>query len=672
MTSASRLFSVLILLSASLSAAAESAPIGAFAGRYLDSSTRPSRMSPTRTYRSDLVKASPAEDLLYFTIGSTFVGQTLSTFPARLASEALIAGPNSEQHLAFEHSYVRDPFLDKQDVLGDFDWDDRGYKYLAYSDGLVILDEDFNEVNVLSSVSPQDVIVFRSGDSYYALIAIDSVTSAQLWNVTTPATPTFVRAMNAAVSLDKTNDGRAGILNADDHLRVYTFDALAAGTAAAHAFTPLSANIRDITTDGVHFYSLTTPGPEYGRIWRTALFEGIYTDSISASEYDLGGRMRLSYGAGYVIASSDTGASIYENEVDGLTLRGHDYLEAYYDPARYLTLQRAVPVIAGAQTLLIVAANGYGDVFSLDLVNLLTLTQSFSPTKIDSGTVSELTITITNPRTVPATFNLAHSYQAALANGPSTPATTCGGTLTATAGASSFTLSKAMLIENSSCTITIQITSSTPGRQQNMIPAGAISSNDNTNYGPSFATLEVLAPFGPPPSFDAFATSSTHVAMVWIGVSGASSYEIFRNDQPLAFTTDSMYMDTTAAANTAYLYKVRAIGASPSAFSNADLTTTGMFTDIALNAGMTPKAVHITQLRTAVDAVRQLASLAPGTYTDANPTIIKAAHITDLRTALDQARAALLQPALTYTNTITAGTTKMKAVDVTELRAGVR
>jgi hypothetical protein len=55
------------------------------------------------------------------------------------------------------------------------------------------------------------------------------------------------------------------------------------------------------------------------------------------------------------------------------------------------------------------------------------------------------------------------------------------------------------------------------------------------------------------------------------------------------------------------------------------------------------KAVHLTELRTAVLAVRALAGLPPVTCTDdAVPgTTVRAIHITELRTALDPALTAL-------------------------------
>ncbi len=87
-------------------------------------------------------------------------------------------------------------------------------------------------------------------------------------------------------------------------------------------------------------------------------------------------------------------------------------------------------------------------------------------------------------------------------------------------------------------------------------------------------------------------------------------------------------------------------------------------------------AVHVTELRTAVNAVLSLAGLPAATYTD--PTItagimINAIDISELRTNLDAARLALGLPTLSYTDgTLTAGSTPIKAVHFTELRNGVK
>lgn len=98
------------------------------------------------------------------------------------------------------------------------------------------------------------------------------------------------------------------------------------------------------------------------------------------------------------------------------------------------------------------------------------------------------------------------------------------------------------------------------------------------------------------------------------------------------------------------------------------------FTDDPLVAGATLiKAVHILELRTAVNRWRAAAALPNFSFTDpAVPgSLIKAIDIVELRTALDQARATLGLPSLSYTHTITPGVAIL-AIDVAEIRNGVR
>ena len=180
----------------------------------------------------------------------------------------------------------------------------------------------------------------------------------------------------------------------------------------------------------------------------------------------------------------------------------------------------------------------------------------------------------------------------------------------------------------------------------------------------------------------ATAVTPTSVSVSWTGTAGAT-YEVLRLAAGAVSTTlgtsiTGSFTDNTASANTAYLYKVRGIAPSITPYGAADLATTVIFTDPTLVAGTTAvKAVHFTQMRTAVNAVRALAGLSGGAYTD--PTlspgvsVVKAAHLTDLRSALDAARSVLLLPAVIYTRpSIVAGTTTIAAADINDLRGGVR
>lgn len=184
-----------------------------------------------------------------------------------------------------------------------------------------------------------------------------------------------------------------------------------------------------------------------------------------------------------------------------------------------------------------------------------------------------------------------------------------------------------------------------------------------------------------PAGVTATATSTSTATVSWSAVAGATGYEVWRSFNNGAYSLGGTSASTTLndaglAANTTYLYKVKATaGVASSPFSAIDPATTTVFTDASLS-GTSVKAVHFTELRTAVNAMRASAGLAAQVFTD--PTLsgaigVKAVHLTQLRTALDQARSTLGLSAIGYADpTITVNSTTVKAAHVTELRNGVK
>ena len=181
----------------------------------------------------------------------------------------------------------------------------------------------------------------------------------------------------------------------------------------------------------------------------------------------------------------------------------------------------------------------------------------------------------------------------------------------------------------------------------------------------------------------ATAASATSVSVTWLPIIGATSYEIGRKEAGGEFVsvgtpTSSPFVDNTAAANAAYLYIVLGVDSlgNPSQPSAPDLATTVIFTDDPLVVEITGvQAIHIDEVRTAINAVRLLAGLSAATFTDPLLTevLVKKTHVDELRPALDAARSPLALPALSYTDpTVVANSTTVKAAHVMELRDGVR
>jgi hypothetical protein len=190
------------------------------------------------------------------------------------------------------------------------------------------------------------------------------------------------------------------------------------------------------------------------------------------------------------------------------------------------------------------------------------------------------------------------------------------------------------------------------------------------------------AAFGPPPAFRASGAGTTTATLTWGAVQLADHYEIHRSTNNGTYTLRGTsptpnFSDSGLTPSTTYYYKVRTIKAdtTASSFSAIDLATTLVFTDDPLTTCATVKAVHITQLRTAVNLARASLSLAPFTFTDpglASGTLIKGVHITELRTALAPVLTAI-GVTTSYTDpTITPNAVIFKGAHIRELRDLVR
>ena len=186
----------------------------------------------------------------------------------------------------------------------------------------------------------------------------------------------------------------------------------------------------------------------------------------------------------------------------------------------------------------------------------------------------------------------------------------------------------------------------------------------------------------------ATASSTSAVNLTWSAFTGpVDHYEVERrttgsfatvifNVPPASPTVSAT--DSPLSPNTAYLYKVRAFDSAncPSGYGNVDLATTTIFSE-TVTFGVTVKAIHITELFTAVNAVRVSAGL--GTFSwptpPAPPTVggaIKKDHVQLLRSNLDPARSALGLTPQSYTNNPLNVGDIVNAAHIQELRNGVK
>jgi hypothetical protein len=205
-----------------------------------------------------------------------------------------------------------------------------------------------------------------------------------------------------------------------------------------------------------------------------------------------------------------------------------------------------------------------------------------------------------------------------------------------------------------------------------------------TNFDMASGTLPsafsyLSGPPSAPTGVVASAQTTTSVVVSWSAATTATSYEVFRQAPGIAFTSigtssGTSFADATVQANTSYLYRIRAVNAAgASADSAADIATTVIFSDDPLVRGTRVKAAHLSEARTAINAVRQLAGLAAMSFIDAASAgvVVKSRHVTDMRTALDAALGPLGRPVGNYTDASLSGSV-IKAVHFQEIRDRVR
>ncbi|HXH95057.1 MAG TPA: hypothetical protein VNN25_26015 [Thermoanaerobaculia bacterium] len=282
------------------------------------------------------------------------------------------------------------------------------------------------------------------------------------------------------------------------------------------------------------------------------------------------------------------------------------------------------------------------------------------PSSVGTGNANDATVTAYD-----ATYNVAAGYTGTIH-------------FTSTDGAATLPLNYTFTGGDAGVhTFTGGVTMRTNGSQ--IITATDVA--DATINGSKGVTVSVFP--STPAGLTATAATTTHVAVSWSAASGATQYELVRKSSSSGYTTlittsSTNYSDTSAVAGASYVYKVRAIDAAAhqSAFSTPDAATTIFFTDDPLIAATTPtKAVHVTELRQAVNAMRATAGLGAASFTDASlaGVAVKATHIQELRTALNQARTTLGISAITFTDpALTAGTSILRAAHIQELRGGVK
>jgi hypothetical protein len=214
------------------------------------------------------------------------------------------------------------------------------------------------------------------------------------------------------------------------------------------------------------------------------------------------------------------------------------------------------------------------------------------------------------------------------------------------------------------------------------LPSPGSPSKEYIYAGGRLLATEEPNPMAGPTNLIADTFSSARVDLTWTAAPGAHHYQVERAPNlGGTFTVlnsnvaTTSYTDNTVTSVNAYLYRVRSADAvgNLSAPGTIDVATAITFTDNPVTVGSTlVKAVHVTELRQAVNAVRAAANLSAATWTDSSLTNIqiKAVHIQELRTNLDQALSTLGLATSSYTDASLSGVA-VKKVHLDELRQRV-
>lgn len=172
------------------------------------------------------------------------------------------------------------------------------------------------------------------------------------------------------------------------------------------------------------------------------------------------------------------------------------------------------------------------------------INKSFTPISIPAGGTSRLSVTIFNPNSFPLTNaswsdNLVGVQSGLVIASSPGVSNSCNGTVSATAGGITLSLSGGTVpaqvgANPGSCTVSVNVTSTSTGNKINTIPAGELTSTGGgvnvTNTTPASATLNVAG--SPTPSVSKSLSPST----IWAGQISQLSIVITNNEAGRSLT----------------------------------------------------------------------------------------------------------------------------------------
>jgi len=357
-------------------------------------------------------------------------------------------------------------------------------------------------------------------------------------------------------------------------------------------------------------------------------------------------------------ASDNVGVLGVQLRLDGAPLGAED------TTTPYTVAWNTTSALNGVHTLTAVARDGAGN----------TATSAPVVVTVGNADVTPPTVAITSPTSSP-TFTTNTSSMA------------LGGTASDNVGVTQVTWMNSRG-GNGTATGTTSWTASGIGLQMgtNMLTVQARDAAGNTKVATLTATLTDTAPpaitITAPTSGATYTTSASSLTLAGtasdnVGVTQVTWMNSLGGNGTATGTTSwTAGVALQTGANVLTVQARDAAGNTATATLTVTLTDTFAFADDPLAAQSTMvKAVHILELRAAIDSVRVARGLTAFAWTDPTltpgSTTARAVHVTELRSALNQAYQAAGQALPTYTDA-PAGAAAIKATHLNEVRTAVR
>jgi len=423
-----------------------------FVGRWGDAEDAKDYQQNFRTARPKLARVVPGKNRLYTLLGSALAAYNIDTFISRLSVRPLILTPGSsapvggsrndgglfgppEVFLMWDAFFYAEngggwitPLEDGLERLFDFDWDDRGNIYLAYSVfgwGIVKDNGDtggglFRSLSqtVRTSLTPDRILSLKTSDGkYYAAVAdLNQTSLMQVSDVTDPTAPVALPDVTGRTFIQWAKDStssRVAITDPTGGLTIFTSDAF------VHAGAPIirfdtTYGFSMVTSDGTNFYT-------YGHSSTGAFFDIISPSGNTYVEKRIpcqtyGVAVNMHYGDGFLAVVGDEAVlgawniRLYKVGPGTLTEIPFDmpvpgsngtrmpFWPMYYaaPPAGYTApyynnFKDACPIKVGSKIYLVVGAYGLGDVWEVKAGDALTARMSAAAETINPNSAPTAT-----------------------------------------------------------------------------------------------------------------------------------------------------------------------------------------------------------------------------------------------------------------------------------------